>query len=151
VDFQCSLDDPPGYRNWWTAQHLADLDAAAIATITARAAEMVPGPAAVFIVAWGGAVANAGPQDSPLASRDAQFVVHPLFLWEDPADDAHMMALGRTLRDELAPHASAAVYLNFVGDEGRDRVRAAYGDEAYARLQALKETWDPQRRMRGRL
>jgi FAD/FMN-containing dehydrogenase len=151
VDFQCSLDDPPGYRNWWTAQHMADLDDAAIAIITERAAEMVPGPAAVFVVAWGGAVATAGPQDSPLASRDAQFVVHPLFLWEDPADDAHMMQLGRRLRDELAPHASAAVYLNFVGDEGRDRVRAAYGDEAYARLQALKATWDPERRMRGRL
>ena len=22
ADFQCALDDPPGYRNWWTAEHL---------------------------------------------------------------------------------------------------------------------------------
>jgi len=35
------------------------------------------------------------------------------------------------------------VYVNFVGNEGEDRVRAAYGP-AYDRLARLKARWDPE-------
>ena len=35
--FQSSLDDPPGYRNWWTAEYLDDLGADAIDAICALA------------------------------------------------------------------------------------------------------------------
>ena len=34
-------------------------------------------------------------------------------------------------------------YLNFIGEEGEDRVRAAFGPEIYAWLQALKDRYDP--------
>ena len=33
ADFQCSIDDPPGYRNWWTAEYLDDLTEDAIEAI----------------------------------------------------------------------------------------------------------------------
>ena len=35
------------------------------------------------------------------------------------------------------------MYVNFLGDEGPERVRAAYGPEKYDRLQALKQKYDP--------
>ena len=34
-------------------------------------------------------------------------------------------------------------YLNFIGDEGGGRVEAAFGPEKFARLQKLKDEWDP--------
>ena len=51
-------------------------------------------------------------------------------------------------REIFAPWASGGVYLNFVGDEGEDRVRAAFGD-AYDRLAAVKAQWDPENLFRG--
>ena len=69
-------------------------------------------------------------------------MVHPLLLWEDPADDKTMMTLGRAYREDLREHATGEVYLNFIGDEGHDRVRAGYG-ESHERLARIKAEWDP--------
>jgi len=142
ADFQCSLDDPPGYRNYWTVEHLGDLPAAAIDVIHERSLRMPAGPAQLFIAGWGGAVAH-NAADSAIAGRDAAFVVHPLFLWEDPADDERMIELGRGYRDVLAPWATGAAYSNFLGDEGEQRARAAFAPGAYERLAAVKAEWDP--------
>jgi FAD/FMN-containing dehydrogenase len=35
------------------------------------------------------------------------------------------------------------VYLNFIGDEGEDRVVAGFGRENYARLAKIKTQYDP--------
>jgi FAD/FMN-containing dehydrogenase len=38
--------------------------------------------------------------------------------------------------------SNGGVYLNFIGDEGQDRVRAAFGD-GYDRLARIKAQYDP--------
>ena len=143
-DFQCMIDDPPGYRNYWTDEHLTDLPDAAIEAIASRSEELPPGPAQLFIVAWGGAVARASEEASPLGGRDARFVVHPFALWEDPADDERMISWARAFREDLREFATGAVYLNFIGDEGEARVRAGYGPRSYDRLARIKAEWDPE-------
>jgi FAD/FMN-containing dehydrogenase len=144
ADFQCMIDDPPGYRNWWTAEHLTDLPEPAIDAIARRSEELPPGPAQLFIVAWGGAVARVGADASPLAGRGAAFVVHPFALWEDPADDERMIGWGRAFREDLREYTTGDVYLNFIGDEGPARVKAGYGPRAYERLARVKREWDPE-------
>ena len=71
ADFQCSVDDPPGYRNYWTAENVVDLPDEAIDKIVQRAAEFPAGPSQLFTIAWGGAVRRFGPEHSPLAGREA--------------------------------------------------------------------------------
>jgi FAD/FMN-containing dehydrogenase len=39
--------------------------------------------------------------------------------------------------------STGAAYLNFLGEEGPDRVRAAYGEEKYKKLTELKKKYDP--------
>jgi len=142
AEFQCSLDDPPGYRNYWTAENISDLSDEAIEIITRRSQEVPSSPSQIFIVPWGGQVARTNPDSSPIVGRDAGFIVHPLLLWEDPADDARMLELGRAFREDLRPFSTGATYLNFLADEGSERVRAGFG-EHYDRLACIKTRWDP--------
>jgi FAD/FMN-containing dehydrogenase len=43
----------------------------------------------------------------------------------------------------MRPFAAEAVYVNYLGSEGEDRVKAAYGPAHYARLVELKHKYDP--------
>lgn len=149
AEFQCMLDDPPGYRNWWTAEHLDDLTPEAIDAIATRSERIPAGPAQLFIAAWGGAIRDVDADGSPLAGRRSPFVVHPLLLWEDAADDAAMIELGRGYRDDLKPWATGAAYANFLGDEGVARGRATFLPGTLERLTAIKRAWDPDNVFRG--
>jgi FAD/FMN-containing dehydrogenase len=143
ADFQCSLDDPPGQRNYWTAEQLPELPDHVVDLIHARAMTMPGSAPQIFCVAWGGAVARVGSETSPLAGRDTRIVVHPLMLWDDPADDERVMAWGRDFRDAMRAHATGGAYLNFTGDSGQARVRAQFGEASYRRLAEIKAKWDP--------
>lgn len=142
ADFQCSIDDPPGYRNYWTAENVVDLPDEAIEIMIARAKDLPRGPSQLFIVAWGGAVTRFDAGHSPLGGRDARFIVHPLLLWEDRSDDDRNRSLARAFRTDLDRWSVGATYPNFLGDEGVERISAAFGSAA-ERLAAVKAAWDP--------
>ncbi len=140
---QSMLDDPPGYRNYWSAEYLNQLPDAALDAFCAHAdGVVVPSPTQYIVFPWGGTVAR-GAAESPLASRSSTWVVHPLAMWEDPADDERVIAWVKAVREDVAPYATGATYLNFIGEEGEDRVVAGYGRENYDRLAALKAEYDP--------
>ena len=61
---------------------------------------------------------------------------------DDPEPERHI-TWARDFFHALQPHASGGVYLNFLGDEGRHRVRAAYGERTYERVARLKRIYDP--------
>lgn len=144
VDFQCMIDDPPGLRNYWTADYLDELSDEAIDVFVDHSKRMpVPSACQSIVLPWGGAVARVDPESTPMAKRDAAWVSHPFVLWEDAADDAEHMAWGRGISADLKRFASGGVYLNFIGDEGQDRVRAAFGD-SYERLAQIKAEYDPE-------
>jgi FAD/FMN-containing dehydrogenase len=49
----------------------------------------------------------------------------------------------RDFWEAMRPFAAEAVYVNYLGSEGEDRVKAAYGPAHYARLVELKHKYDP--------
>jgi FAD/FMN-containing dehydrogenase len=145
ADMQCMLDDPPGYRNYWSAEYLDAFPDAAVDQFCACAADMlVPSRSLHALLPQGGAVAH-GPADYPVPWRRAFWAVHPFGLWEDPADDARGKTWAQGVRRAMQPWARGDVYLNFIGDdEGQDRVVAGWGKENYTRLQRVKREYDPQ-------
>lgn len=143
ADFQCMFDDPPGYRNYWSAEYLGALPDAAIETYCAAAARMiVPSPSQHVLFAGGGKVARET-ADWPVPWRRAPWCFHPFGLWSDPADDQRAIDWARTARGDLKQWATGDVYLNFIGDEGEDRVVAGLGRGNYARLAGIKAQYDP--------
>jgi Berberine and berberine like. len=57
-------------------------------------------------------------------------------------EDERHIAWARAFWAAMRPFATGGVYVNNLGEEGEDRVRAAYGAN-YARLAALKAKYDP--------
>jgi FAD/FMN-containing dehydrogenase len=144
ADLQSMLDDPPGHRNHWSAEYLDALPDAAIDLFCARARDaIVPSPSEQLLVPLGGAVAR-GPGDHPIPWRQASWHTFAFGLWSDPADDERARTWARQLRTDVQPWASGDVYLNFIGDEGRDRVVAGFGASNYARLAEVKAAYDPE-------
>jgi FAD/FMN-containing dehydrogenase len=77
-----------------------------------------------------------------MANRDVPWVVHPFGLWTDPADDDRVRDWVRGVGADLGPWTTGATYLNFIGDEGADRVAAGFGPH-YPKLAAIKALYDP--------
>ncbi len=144
ADFQCMIDDPPGMRNYWSADYLADLSDDAIAVFLKAGSAMRSPLAQNLMIPWGGAMARVSDADTPMSQRDAAWVFHPFAVWESAADDDANIAWARDSIADMRQFATGGTYLNFMGDEGADRVRAAYGDKNYARLAAIKAEYDPE-------
>jgi hypothetical protein len=135
--------NPRGLRNYWSADFLAELPDEAIDVHVEHATNPVSPMSQMLIVAGGGAIARVPEDATAFGERTAPFNVHFLSLWEDAADDEKNIAYTRAISAAMKPWTTGAVYLNFIGDEGTDRIEASYGKEKYARLQALKAKWDP--------
>jgi FAD/FMN-containing dehydrogenase len=141
-----SLQDalmPAGRRSYWKAGYLPELSDEAIDI----AADFGARPPSAFSLAefvlWGGAVARVGADETAFAERDARFLFNFVSVWEDPSDDEASIAWARDFHAAMDRCGTGGVYVNFLSDEGDERVRAAYGAEKYARLASLKAKYDP--------
>jgi hypothetical protein len=132
-----------GARNHMKAGYLADLGDGAIDALL-RGWEAKPSPTSeLHVHHMGGAAGRVARDSSAFPHRDAPYVVNLLSRWTDAETDDAQIEWGRDVYSSLADHTTGGAYINFLSDEGQDRVRAAYGDEAYERLQALKRKYDP--------
>lgn len=143
AELQCLLDDPPGYRVYWSAENLSSFPDQAVDLFCDRADDLlVPSPSQHVLFAQGGAMARGNP-DYPVPWRTAPWVVHPFGLWEDPADDATVRQWVRDVCADVRPWSMDAVYLNFLTDPDPDRMVAALGEASYGRLTEVKRRYDP--------
>jgi FAD/FMN-containing dehydrogenase len=134
---------PPGLRNYWRGLHLKGLDEDVIETYLRFPTEGLSPLSFLILFQHGGAVSRVPDDATAFSHRDAKFMLHPIAVWESPADDDRHIGWVREVTDAFEPHLTGGVYLNFMADVGEDRVRAGYGDDKYERLTALKAKYDP--------
>jgi FAD/FMN-containing dehydrogenase len=91
----------------------------------------------------GGAVARVREEDTAFAGRNAGFTYNIAASTASIEGFDEEREWVRSFWSALEPHFTG-VYVNFLMDEGEDRVRQAYGPENYDRLRALKGKYDPE-------
>jgi FAD/FMN-containing dehydrogenase len=144
---QSMLDDsgPKGTRAYMKAEFLDELTDEAIDVLAKHGASR-PGPMVnLLLEPLGGAIGRVGDDETALGRRDVPWCFHALSMWMQPdvdTADAHVK-WAHELADDMRPHTTPGVYLNFTSDGGEERVRSTYGPEKYARLVALKDKYDP--------
>jgi FAD/FMN-containing dehydrogenase len=90
----------------------------------------------------GGAMSRVERDATAFAHRDKQGIVMVTNFGPPSADPLGLHARSEHLWQALSPYANG-VYVNFLMDEGERGVHAAYPPATYARLVALKNTYDP--------
>lgn len=149
LDVQTASDTTPfGLRHYWKGHFVRDIPESLLrATID----EFVKGRmlGGILIESIAGVAREEPTGGSAFGQREARYNVSALATWEDPGEDADRIAWARDYASALAPLSlSGGGYLNYSTEETGERVRAAFGNEKYSRLVALKSKWDPDNRFR---
>ncbi len=134
----------PGARNYWKSCNLNDLNDGAIDTVLEYAEEFPSPHCEIFIPHLAGAVSRVPSDATAYGHRDAPFLINVHTRWESPADDRRCISWARELFDALRPYSAGSVYVNFISDEGAERVHDAYTQATWERLVDLKTKYDPQ-------
>jgi FAD/FMN-containing dehydrogenase len=135
---------PHGWHRYWKSVELPPLTDGAIDTLVAHAPRVTSPKSYCIVFQLGGALARVGEHETAFGQRDAAHNVNVNAVWtEDDPDPERHIAWAREYFDALQPHAGGRVYVNFLGEEGGDRVRQAYGARSYERLVELKRAYDP--------
>ncbi|HKC75928.1 MAG TPA: FAD-binding oxidoreductase [Chloroflexota bacterium] len=135
---------PPGFQNYWKSNYLQDLSDDAIDTIVNHLAS-VPLPHNVVLVDHngGGAISRVGADETAFPHREWTYNFLICSNATNAADAETNIRWTRGFWEAMQPFAAEAVYVNYLGSEGEDRVKAAYGSAQYERLVALKNKYDP--------
>jgi FAD/FMN-containing dehydrogenase len=135
--------NPPGRPQYWKSDNVTELSDQAIETLTDQANRVTSPFTVVILEAKGGAIRRVPDDATPLSGRDAEIAFYGIAQWEDPADSEVHLAWAREFGDAMAPFGNRNAALNFVMDEGQERVQSTFGPEKYERLVALKRKYDP--------
>jgi FAD/FMN-containing dehydrogenase len=136
----------PAFRHycWYYVRScdVAELNDEVIDVMVEHGRQITSPITSVALWQMGGAVARVGEHDTAFNGRNAGFTFNINGNSETETGFDDERAWARQYWSALAPHHTS-VYVNFMMEEGEDRVRDAYGAEKYDRLKALKRTYDP--------
>lgn len=137
----------PGARNYWKTQLVDPLPDDAIAMVVDSTRAIQSDMTQIVLEDLGGAISRVEPGATAYRHRNAAFSFNILARWDDPAEDEAHVSWARDLHATIRPYATDGVAVNFLSQEGDERVRAAYGDN-YDRLVEVKDEYDPENRFR---
>jgi FAD/FMN-containing dehydrogenase len=132
----------PGMQWYWRADFVNELSDGAISRHVEYAAKLPTMYSTMHLYPIDGAAHRVGNGDTAFSYRDANWAQVIVGVDPDPAKNDELIGWTKAYYDALHPYSAGGAYVNFMMDEGQDRIKATYR-ENYARLVAAKKKYDP--------
>jgi FAD/FMN-containing dehydrogenase len=133
---------PPGLQWYWKADFAKDVNEKSI-DLHAKYGSELPTPlSTMHMYPVNGFASGIGKNDTAWNYRDANYAVVIVGIAQDAADKDQAISWAKDYWSALHPYSSGGAYVNFMMEEGEDRIKATYGDN-YERLTAIKAKYDP--------
>jgi len=133
---------PPGLQWYWKADFVKELSDEAIALHGKYGSQLPTMHSSMHLYPINGATQLVGRNDTAWAYREATWAQVIVGVDPDPANNNRIIVWAREYWEALHPHSAGGAYVNFMMEEGEDRIKATYRDN-FARLVAVKNTYDP--------
>jgi len=133
---------PPGLQWYWKADFVRELSDEAIALHVKHGAQLPSMQSTTHLYPINGAASRVKNNATPWCYRDAVWAQVMVGVDPDPANKERISAWAKDYWTALHPYSAGGAYVNFMMDEGDDRIRATYGRN-YARLAKVKKRYDP--------
>ncbi len=133
---------PPGLQWYWRADFVKDLPDEAIARHIEHGSALPTLLSTVHLYPVNGAAGRVDQHATAWSYRDATWAEVIVGIDPDPANAAKIKDWTIAYWEALHPYSMGGAYVNFMMDEGQERVEATYRDN-YARLATVKKRYDP--------
>jgi FAD/FMN-containing dehydrogenase len=133
---------PPGHQHYWRADFFTALTDDAIAEHMKHASRLPTMQSGMHLYPIDGAVHAVGSNDTAFSYRDTRWAGVTFAVDPDPANAERLRSWTVGYWEALHPYSAGGAYVNFMMEEGQDRVKATYR-ENYERLAKIKHRYDP--------
>jgi FAD/FMN-containing dehydrogenase len=133
---------PPGLQWYWRADFVNELSDEAIAQHIRFGNALPSMHSTMHLYPINGAASRVAKNDTAWNYRDATWAQVMVGVDPDPANNEKTISWTKSYYDALHPYSAGGAYVNFMMDEGEERVKATYGNN-YERLVAIKNRYDP--------
>ncbi len=133
---------PPGLQWYWKADFVNELSDEAIQLHVKHGSQVPTMFSTMHLYPINGAANRVGKNETAWSYREAIWAEVIVGVDPDPAKKDLIVDWARKYWDDLHPHSAGGAYVNFMMEEGEERVKASYRDN-YERLAAIKRTYDP--------
>jgi FAD/FMN-containing dehydrogenase len=130
-----------GHQWYWRADFVRELSDAAIAAHVEHG-RVPTGLSTMHLYPIDGAAHDVGRHDTAFSYRDALWAEVIVGVDPDPANKQLVTDWTRAYHEAVHPYGAGGAYVNFMMDEGQERVKATYRDN-HARLAEIKRRYDP--------
>ena len=132
----------PGLQWYWKADFVRELSDRAIDLHVEHGRRLPTLHSTMHLYPVNGAAHRPGRNETPWIHRDATWSSVIVGVDPEPANRDRITAWARDYWEALHSFSAGSAYVNFMMEEGNDRIRATYG-ENYGRLAAIKAKYDP--------
>jgi FAD/FMN-containing dehydrogenase len=141
---QSAFDElnPPGLQQYWRADFFTEISDAAIDVHVKYGKQLPTGLSAMHLHAIDGAASRIPEDATAFAYRDGGWAGVIVGVDPDPANAGLISQWARDYWEELHPTSAGGSYVNFLMNEGQERIKASYRGN-YQRLAQIKHRYDP--------